>query len=62
MRPTVTRQTSESGGAKDRARRIAVILAAGLERLLALDSGERESVTTDCPADGEAQESDERGD
>ena len=70
MRPTVVRRAEHSGDAKERARRIATILAAGLERLLvgrhkakaALDSREDQSVTTDCPADGSAEESNGRGD
>ncbi len=75
MRPTVVRRAEHSGDAKERARRIATILAAGLERLLggsgqkaaaadeaALDSRENQSVTTDCPADGSAEESNGLGD
>ncbi len=70
MRPTVVRRAEHSGDAKERARRIAAILAAGLERLLAgrqeaeaaLDSREDQSVTTDCPADGSAEESNGLGD
>lgn len=62
MRPTVIRRVEDSGDSKDKARRLATILAAGLERLLALDSKGNERVTTDCPADGEGQESEERGD
>ncbi len=70
MRPTVVRRAENSGDAKERARRIATILAAGLERLLAyrqkaeaaLDSREDQSVTTDCPADGSAEESNGLGD
>ncbi len=70
MRPTVVRSAEHFGDAKERARRIATILAAGLERLLAgrqeaeaaLDSREDQSVTTDCPADGSARESGDRGD
>ena len=70
MRPTVIRRAEHSGDARERARRIATILAAGLERLLAgrqeaeaaLDSGEDQSVTTDCPADGLAEESNGLGD
>ncbi len=63
MRPTVIRRAEHSGGARERARRIATILAAGLERLLAgrheaeaaLDSREDQRVTTDCPVDGSAE-------
>ena len=70
MRPTVVRRAEHSGDAKERARRIATILAAGLERLLAgrqeaeaaLDSREDQSVTTDCPADGSAEGSNGLGD
>lgn len=62
MRPTVIRRAKDPGDAKDRARRMAAILGAGLERLLALDYGGNASVTTDCPADGPAQETDARGD
>lgn len=62
MRPTVIRRAKDPGDAKDRARRMAAILGAGLERLLALDYWADASVTTDCPADGAAQETDERGD
>ncbi len=75
MRPTVIRRISDSADAKERARRVATILAAGLERLLggsgqktsaadetALDSRENQSVTTDCLADGSAQEPDDLGD
>ena len=74
MRPTLIRRAKESGDAADRARRIAAILAAGLERLLgggekvgaegetALDYGGKPSVTTDCRADGSVQESNDIGD
>ncbi len=70
MRPTVVRRAEHSGDAKERARHIATILAAGLERLLAgrqeaeaaLDSREDQSVTTDCPTDGSAEESNGLGD
>ena len=74
MRPTLIRRAKESGHAADRARRIAAILAAGLERLLgggekvgaedetALDYRGNPSVTTDCRADGSAKESDNLGD
>ena len=70
MRPTVVRRAEHSGDAKERARRIATILAAGLERLLAgrqeaeaaLDSREDQRVTTDCPANGSAEESNDLGD
>ena len=63
------RRCEDSGDVKERARRIAAILAAGLERLLtgrqeveaALDSRENQSVTTDRPADGSARESDDLG-
>ena len=63
MRPTVVRRAEHSGDVKERARRIATILAAGLERLLAgrqeaeaeLDSREDQRVTTDGPADGSAE-------
>ena len=71
---TVIRGVKESGDAADRARRIAAILAAGLERLFgggekvgaegetALDYDGNPSVTTDCRADGPAEESDDLGD
>ncbi len=70
MRPMVIRRAEHFGDAKERARRIATILAAGLERLLAglqeadvaLDSRENQSVTTDCPADGSAEETNDLGD
>lgn len=62
MRPTVIRRAKDPGDAKDRARRMAAILGAGLERLLALDYCADASVTTDCPADGPAQESGDLGD
>ena len=70
MRPTVVRRVEQAGDAKERARRIATILAAGFERLLAgrqeaeaaLDSREDQSVTTDYPTDGSVEESDGLGD
>jgi hypothetical protein len=66
----MVRRAEHSGDAKERARRIATILAAGLERLLAgrqeaeaaLDTREDQSVTTDCPADGLVEESNGLGD
>ena len=74
MRPTVIRHTKDPADSGYRARRIATILAAGLERLLggdqgvgvedgtALDYGANPSVTTDCRAEGPVEESDDRGD
>ena len=74
MRPTVIRHAKDPADSGYRARRVATILAAGLERLLggdqgvgvedgtALDYGGKPSVTTDCRADGSAQESDDIGD
>lgn len=71
---TVIRRAKHCGDAEIRARRIGAILAAGLERLLgadqkvgvtgetALDYGGNASVTTDCRADGSAEESDDLGD
>jgi len=74
MRPMVIRHAKDPADSGYRARRIAAILAAGLERLLgadrkvgaageaALDYGGKPSVTTDCRADGSAKESDDLGD
>jgi len=74
MRMTVIRHVKDPADSGYRARRIATILAAGLERLLggdrgvsvedgtALDYGANRSVTTDCRAEGPVEESDDRGD
>ena len=74
MRMTVIRHVKDPADSGYRARRIAAILVAGLERLMggdqevsvedgtALDYGANRSVTTDCRADGSAQESDDIGD